>query len=152
MTYTYGGFYADMDSICTMSLDEVVNENYNDEDMICSSPGFQAPGDWINNSNFAAVRNSIILKLIIDKVILECKKIIDSGNLDIFKHDGLIVWSNFCNTAMENKNDICFQDSYFSHSKDYKENFDVGLFTVIYNKEEVSYKELANSNNWPIYQ
>ena len=151
MTYTYGGFYADMDSICIMPLDEVINENYNDEDMICSSPGFQADNEWINNSNFAAVRNSTILKLIIDKVILECEDITESENFDLFNNDGLIVWLKFCNTTLENKDSICFQDNYFSHSKDYKEAFDIGGCFVMYNKEEVTYEELSKLNNWIIY-
>ena len=151
MTYTYGGVYADMDSVCTMPLDEVINENYNDEDMICSSPGFQADNEWINNSNFAAVRNSTILKLIIDKVILECEDITESENFDLFNNDGLIVWLKFCNTTLENKDSICFQDNYFSHSKDYKEAFDIGGCFVMYNKEEVTYEELSKLNNWIIY-
>jgi len=151
MTYTYGGVYADMDSVCTRPLDEVINENYNDEDMICSSPGFQTPVNSINNSNFAAVKNSIILKLIIDKVILECKTILDDERYTLFQNPGVLSWQHFCDTAVENKDNICFNESYFSHSKDYKEKFS-GEQEVVYNGDKIIYSDLASLNGWPIYQ
>jgi len=57
-TYTHGGFYADMDSICTVPLNDVISQNYRDEDMISSSVGFQTIPKTINNSNFATIKNS----------------------------------------------------------------------------------------------
>ena len=82
---------------------------------------------------------------------MECEDITESENFDLFNNDGLIVWLKFCNTTLENKDSICFQDNYFSHSKDYKEAFDIGGCFVMYNKEEVTYEELSKLNNWIIY-
>ena len=126
VTYEYGGFYADMDSICLKPLDEIINENYNNEDIVCSSPGFQTYTGGINNSNLGAIKNSKILKLIINKVQKRCNTILKNADQHyLFQCTGVIIWDLFCNTSIENKEFICFQDSYFSHSKDYKDSFDI---------------------------
>lgn len=138
VTYEYGGFYADMDSVCTMPLDNLISKSYKNEDMICSSIGFQVENNWVNNSNFAAIKNSKIIKLIIDKVILTCKELIDKRYYSIFKDPGTLAWLNFCNTVLENKNDICFRDDYFLHSKDFKESFDMD-YEILYNGKKINY-------------
>jgi hypothetical protein len=150
VTYKYGGFYADMDSVCTKPLDEIIKEKYKDEDMICSFPGFQTPQNLINNSNFATIKNSKIMISIIGKVILQCRTILDDKDYSLFKSPGVLVWHIFAKTSVGNKNSICFDDSYFSHSKDYKEEFN-GNQEVLYNGDKVIYSNLANMNNWPIY-
>ena len=147
--YKHGGFYADMDSVCTMSLDDVIVQNYNNQDMICSPPGFQRGPQFINNSNFAAVKNSKIVKIIIDKSIEECKKIIESKNFDVFVNPGAIVLTNFSNTAMKNKKDIFFQYKYFSHSRDYQSTFNKS-YCIDYNGQTVLYSDIAKEKGWTI--
>jgi mannosyltransferase OCH1-like enzyme len=150
VTYVYGGFYADMDSVCTMPLDDMISKGYNNEDMICSPPSHQTSQGLINNSNFGAVKNSKILKIMIYKVIKQCKDITENGHFIFFKNPGVIVWHHFCNTAIENKNNINFQNTYFSHSRDYKKTFSPNFF-VTYNDEKVFYSVLSKLNNWNIY-
>ena len=82
VTYTYGGVYADMDSICTMPLDDMLEKYYNGEDVISTSDGFQTHPGSINCSNFAAIKNSKTMKSILDDTILECEKMLkDKNNL-----------------------------------------------------------------------
>jgi mannosyltransferase OCH1-like enzyme len=88
IVYNNGGCYADMDSICVMSLDEMLNKKYTNQEMICTSPmlnkgetksrtlwlakgqnsktdKFKTPHEclYVNNSNFMSVKNSDILKM-----------------------------------------------------------------------------------------
>jgi mannosyltransferase OCH1-like enzyme len=148
--YKHGGFYADMDSICTMPLDDVISQNYNNKEIICSPPGFQIKESFINDSNFAAISNSKMIKSIIDKSIEKCKNIIDTKDLYSFHHPGSIVLNNFFNTIKNNKNNILFQYDYFSHSNDYKTSFNSN-FEVTVNKTKINYKTLCIDNDWPIY-
>ena len=76
VTYTNGGVYADMDSICTMPLDDMLEKYYNSEDMLSTSNGFQTNAGAINCSNFATTKNSKTMKLILDDAILECEKML----------------------------------------------------------------------------
>ena len=57
--YQNGGFYADMDSICIMSIEESLQGQYNNEELVCSPIGFQHYG--INSSNFGSIKNSKII-------------------------------------------------------------------------------------------
>lgn len=138
VTYEYGGFYADMDSVCTMPLNDLIKKSYKNEDMICSSMGFQTENNWVNNSNFASVKNSKVIKLIIDKVVTTCKDLMNNKHYDIFKDPGDLVWLNFCNTILENKSSICFRNNYFLHSKDFKESFDID-YEILYNGKKINY-------------
>lgn len=97
IVYNNGGCYADMDSICVMSLDEMLNQKYTNQEMVCTSPilnkgeaksrtlwlaeggnpkndEFKGPHEslYVNNSNFMSVKNSNILKMTINKMIIDC--------------------------------------------------------------------------------
>jgi mannosyltransferase OCH1-like enzyme len=97
IVYNNGGCYADMDSICTMPLDKMLNEKYTNQEMVCTSPilnkgetkrwtkwlisgrdpqhyEFYTSHEslYVNNSNFISVKNSNILKMTIDKLIMDC--------------------------------------------------------------------------------
>ena len=113
--YKYGGFYADMDSICVMSLDDVMNKFYNNEGIICSGIGFQSPG--INNSNFASSVNNKIIKDILEEVLLYYKNA--KKEISSFQ-PGEPCNGIFSSTMIKNKDSICFNDNYFIHSNDYK--------------------------------
>jgi mannosyltransferase OCH1-like enzyme len=151
ITYQYGGFYADMDSICRRPIDEMINEKYKGEDMISSSPGFQTPANWVNNSNFAVIKNSKIMKSIIDKATLECKTILDNEHHALFKNPGVLVWHHFCNTVVENRANVCFDESYFYHSKDYKKSLNLD-YEILYNGNQMIYSDLVKMNKWAIHQ
>ena len=137
VTYKYGGVYADMDSICTLSLDNVLKKHYNNEDMISTSIGFQVTSNCcvidgvrnrdyvgVNCSNFATTKNSKTMKSILDEVIVECDTILNSGHNRVFKDHGIPVWLAFSKNAVKNEYGICYLDDYFIHSKDFKVGFE----------------------------
>jgi mannosyltransferase OCH1-like enzyme len=118
--YVNGGVYADMDSICIKSIEESIKFNYKQEQMMCSSIGFQHEG--VNNSNFGAIKNSKIVKLILDSYILKY----ESYEIEKFKSlkDGEPENVLFSRIVQENKNFVYFNNKYFIHSQEYKTKFD----------------------------
>lgn len=150
ITYTHGGVYADMDSICAMPLDDMLEKYYNGEDVISTSDGFQTHPGSINCSNFAAIKNSQILKNVLDNLLLRCEHMIKYENNIPNLVPGVPVWNCFSNAAIKNKDNICFQDNYFSHSKDLKNGFDLNS-QIMYNGEIVNYLDIVKHSNLPIY-
>jgi hypothetical protein len=144
--YTYGGFYADMDSICVETIQDSIDKKYNGEDLVCSSIGFQHSG--INSSNFAGIKNSKIIKLIIDSLILQYSQA-DLENVKHFEF-GFPENHTFSVIAQENKNLISFNNDYFSHASEYKTFFNSQV-EVIFNKQKANYHNLCIENNWEIY-
>ena len=144
--YKYGGFYADMDSICTQSIDDSLLKNYKDQELICSPIGYQHCG--INNSNFGAVKNSKIIKSLIDTLVLKYKNIeIKDISLLPFGYPENIIFSDI---ALKNKDLISFNNDYFLHSKDFKNMFNKDI-EVTFNGKKIKYELLCKNNNWPIY-
>ena len=171
VVYNNGGFWADMDSVCIMPLDELISKNYNNEEMICTKPGYQircylvnrktmvcnnpqhkVKCELVNNSNFAAIKNSKILQLTLNDTIAESKRIMKNVPSYILKESGTISYNGyfFSNRVLENKNKICFQQDYFIHSKDYKDGFDL-MDKIIYNEKEITYKDFFIEKNFTIY-
>ncbi len=144
--YTHGGFYADMDSICLETIEYSIGKGYKGEELICSSKGFQHSG--INNSNFGAIKNSKIIKSIIDSLILQFKdiKIEDVPKLGF----GFPENYTFSKIAQDNENLIYFNNKYFSHSEVHKTSFDINRH-VSFNGKIINYKTLCENNNFPIY-
>jgi mannosyltransferase OCH1-like enzyme len=157
MLYQNGGFYADMDSCCTSTLNSVVKECCNNKDMISSSPGFQTSknNNFVNNSNFACIKNSKIMKLILEDVVKDHQKTLKSIENKTWKkpkknEDLWTVWNFFSNRVLENKNDVCYEDNYFIHSEDFKYNFDL-RDKIFYNEKETTYLDLLIKKNFTIY-
>ena len=150
IVYQNGGFYADMDSVCITPLDEVINKYYNSEDMICTERGYQC--SVVNNSNFAAIKNSKILDLILKDTITESKLIIKSMENYIDENTGKIIYSGyfFSNRVLEKNKSVCYPQDYFIHSKDLKDDFDL-MYKIIYNGKEITYKDLFIEKNFTIY-
>jgi hypothetical protein len=124
--YKNGGIYADMDSVCIKPISESIEWNYNGEQMMCSSIGFQSSG--VNNSNFGAIKNSAIVKVIIDELILKYK-ILGMEKL-LFLPDGWPENPLFSEIVQKNKKLIYFNNEYFHHSQEYKDNFDVNQINL----------------------
>jgi len=144
--YKYGGFYADMDSICTQSIDDSLLKNYKNEELVCSPVGYQHSG--INNSNFGAVKDSKIIKSLIDTLVLKYKTMaVEDILLLPFGYPENIVFSDI---ALENKDSVFFNNDYFLHSKDFKDMFNENV-EVIFNGEKTDYGSLCKIMNWPIY-
>lgn len=117
IVYNNGGCYADMDSICVMPLDKMLDQKYTNQEMICTVPSL-SKGDppnflYVNNSNFISVKNSNILKATINELIIDC----DDSNLFIL--DSL--QASFSESIMINKTKVLFEmDNVCVHSKGLK--------------------------------
>ena len=154
--YNNGGFYADMDSICLMTLDDLLLNDYNNQEMICTPPGYQTDSyeNCSNNSNFAAVKNSTIIKSMLDKIILEYKKekimLEAKGSSLNSLVDGYPCWQIFCDICSINKDKILFNKDYVKHCHDFKDKFEEDI-VVLYKGQKIKYSTLSISNNWNIY-
>lgn len=134
VTYTHGGFYADMDSVCIESIDNCLYGRYSDQELVCSSIGFQHDG--INSSNFGAVKNSKIIKSIIDSLMNQYKNIGIENIPDLpFAIPENLTFSTI---AQENKDLIYFNENYFCHSKDFKDGFDLAA-GILYNGKLIDF-------------
>ena len=142
--YQNGGFYADMDSICVMSINESLEGKYNNEELVCSPIEFQHSG--INSSNFGSIKNSKIIKSIIDSLIITYNEAKDVSSFGF----GFPENQTFSTIAQENKNSIFFNNEYFSHGDSYKKNLKLNFYVTINNKK-FEYDKLCIINNWPIY-
>lgn len=144
--YNHGGFYADMDSICVQGIDESLLKSYNKQELVCSPVGYQHYG--INCSNFGSIKNSKILKSLIESIATEYS--------NIKKEDvpllGFAFPENafFSSIMLENKDLICFNKKYFKHCKEFKTEFDENVYVTI-NGEKIKYSVLCKNNGWPIY-
>ncbi len=148
--YNYGGFYADMDSVCVKPIEESIYKKYNKEEVVCSSIGFQHEG--VNCSNFGAVKNSRIIKSVIDSLILYYEDLLLNSQI---KEKKMVVYDFpvniiFALTMEKNKNLLCFDNDYFLHSEDYKKIFDDDI-DIVFNDNKIKYKIFCKNNNFPIY-
>ncbi len=141
--YKNGGFYADMDSICIMGIDESLEGKYNNEELVCSPIGFQHYG--INSSNFGSIKNSKIIKSIIDSLFVTYDEAEDVSGFPF----GFPENHTFSTIAQENKKLIFFYNEYFSHAMEYKTSFNSNV-EVVFNKEKINYQLLCINMNWPI--
>jgi hypothetical protein len=144
--HKYGGFYADMDSICIQTIEDVIYPEYKAEDIVCSPIMFQSLG--INCSNFGTVKNSKIMKLIIDSLILQYNDIKIENVKDLPFGDPESI--TFSLITQEHKELILFNKDYFSHSSDYKNYFNTDI-NVIFEGKKINYETLCKNNDWPIY-
>jgi hypothetical protein len=142
--YQNGGFYADMDSICIMSIEESLEGQYNNEELVCSPIGFQHYG--INSSNFGSIKNSKIIKSIIDSLFVTYNEVEDVSSFGF----GFPENYTFSNIAEKNQDVVFFNNKYFSHAMEYKTSFNSNV-DVIFNKEKINYQSLCVNMNWPIY-
>jgi hypothetical protein len=150
VTYNNGGVYADMDSVCTMPLDDMIEKHYNGEDIICSPEGFQTNPNTINSSNFAATKNSKTLKMAIDNATSECKEFLKNKDTLSIRGFGAPLWKCFSDSAIKNKDVVCFNSNYFSHSEEFKNSFELNT-TVLYNCKTLTYFDVCNIKNFYIY-
>jgi hypothetical protein len=90
------------------------------------------------------------MKSILNDAIVECEKMLKNGNGSPNIIPGMPVFSCFSNNAIKNKYGICYIDNYFSHSKDYKDKFDID-YKIVYNGKLTSYSEFVKESNLPIY-
>lgn len=177
VVYRDGGVYADMDSICTMPLDYMIDKYYNEEDVISvaimtdkyeerarwrakDNPEFSSGG--VNNSNFAAIKNSKIMKLILDNIIKKYKTI---TLFDLFirseignsinpiagkTHCFFLGYSAYSDVVMKNQDSVCFNFEASMHSNVLKEKFDTDYMINYYGKE-IPYFSFVKEKNLNLF-
>ena len=140
IVFKLGGVYADMDSKCFKPLDSVL-ETYKNQDMICESAQFipdvsdpfgnKKSGEHVNNANFGAIKESIILKLNIDKMYKLSSVFENTYEKDrgIYKEEWNYLQDLFYNTisnhvfsehVIDNKELVLFVDKIGDHQLRYK--------------------------------
>ena len=121
ITYINGGCYADMDSICIKNLDKMLDEKYTDQEMVCADIFFnvraktQKEVQHVNNANFMSIKNSNILKSIINQMIEQ------STDTVLMKWPTLYV--SFSENILKNRKKVLFKmDNVCMHDKQLKES------------------------------
>lgn len=154
MLYQHGGVYADMDSVCTKPLDDFINESHDNKDMICThidkyTKDISIDNKSVNNSNFCATKNSLVLKEILEDIGFAYRMLREGyieGGMVPLKYS---CWNSFSNNVLINNDKISFDFNCAIHDRRYKSRFQD--YVVNYDGKEIMYSELANMNNWTIY-
>jgi mannosyltransferase OCH1-like enzyme len=134
VTYKYGGAYADMDSVCKVPLDYLLNNLQCEHDLLATSQGGDPPLDY-NNCNYVVGKKSKNLKIIIEN--MKDKNFL-KGNLQ--EWPGPL--EAFCHQAQVSDT-FCKDFTGANHSKEYKTKFDENFYVVYYGKI-ILYPELMS--------
>jgi hypothetical protein len=139
-----------------MPLDYMIDKYYNGEDVISLAImiDYQKPkinGEYdcsgVNNSNFAAIKYSKIMKLIIDDITKKYRKLTlldlfagcDEGNEVPGKiRTFWLGYNQYSDIVMQNQKDVCFNFEASIHSQTFKESFDTDYMIDNYG-EQISY-------------
>lgn len=155
--YQYGGAYADMDSVCLMPLDYLLETEYSGEEIMATE--LDSNG-LINNANFLAKKNSIAIKSVIDTILavyrdinyyqffLEAETKSDFWRLIQDKLGTSPV--EYTEGLLKHPNTISHSFKAAMHGMMFKQDFDIDLL-IDYYGVSTSYKSLAKANNWTTY-
>jgi len=169
ITYFEGGFYADMDSICLSSLDNLYTKNYNNQEIVafgskCSTDTYSKlykhlPASnkvigkrgkrSINNSNFGSCKHSTALKEIIDTIINKNNPNLYDVNYNPEASMGPAIFSN---AILNNYNKTFFiTEGFCEHNHNYQKGLyrleDQKQFSVNYLGQTMSYYDLLKLKN-----
>lgn len=104
--YKYGGVYADIDTICNKSIKLWVDDKY---DLIVSDDG---DGQSFCQLTFAANKNHIILKTVLDYIFVKLQKA-DYNSIDfVHQTTGVVIWSKAIRDVLKFKP----QDPFFFYN------------------------------------
>jgi mannosyltransferase OCH1-like enzyme len=132
VTYKYGGAYADMDSICKVPLDYMLDTLQCNHDLLAVSQSGESPFDY-NNCNYVVGKNSKNLEIII-------KNLKDEAYLTGDLYNWPCPLTRFVEQA--SMSDTACKDFYGAlHAKEFKSTFD-NTFIVDYYGKYVAYNEL----------
>jgi hypothetical protein len=166
--YENGGFYTDMDSFCTAPLSYLFNKDYGNKDLFCTTDIYNQKtidelGNFkiikhINNSSFAAVPRSKILKDIIDFItktykkynVLDLYNAIEKKSKNFCRYPAEELWLGahvFSSMVFLNKEKVCFEYDGSIHSNSLKQDFKSD-FSVNYYGIEKSYMDLCKEHKW----
>jgi hypothetical protein len=155
--YLHGGFYADMDSICSMPLDYMLEQYRINEEIVATSPNNQ---EGLNNANFGAIQGSEILQSVI-KGVIDMHENLDYYNILIRSESKEDFWDcikkeirtspyNYTQELNSSLDKVCFADDWCHHGKDLKHRLDID-HTVDYYGKVVLYSTLAVEKGWRTY-
>lgn len=134
VTYKYGGAYADMDSVCKVPLDYLLDTLRCDHDLLATSQGGPPPFDY-NNCNYIVGKKSKNLKAIIENMK-------DENYLKGIMHEWPGPITFFCEQA-QISDTFCKDFVGANHSPEYKIKFDDNFYVEYYGKR-ILYPELMS--------
>jgi mannosyltransferase OCH1-like enzyme len=159
VVYQNGGFYSDMDAMCSASLDDVVKQVPN---------GIEVVGPKINddntmyNANFGAIKNSACLEKVLEIMLdryntIDLSSIIEAGKaagglslseaVEFQLNYGLFWYSS---VLIANLSKVWTKYDGFIHMSDIK-NLDWHPdYEVIYYGQTRNYLDLVKENNWSL--
>jgi hypothetical protein len=159
-----GGFYCDMDSVCTKPLNYALKNFDNNYEIMTLNPIYKSnrddfavhfnypqlypvnPEDITNNSNFGSIPKSKFLKAIVEHMQNDGKRITFIEELNEFHVDKQIIeklynpWDLFNIKLPENLN-IRIVDEFAFHTADFKKDF-INKTIIDYYGEKIPYLEL----------
>lgn len=152
--YLHGGFYADMDSICSMPLDYMLEQHRVDEEVVATSPNNQ---EGLNNANFGAIQGSEIFSSIL-KGISSTHETLDYYNILLRSESNEDFWTcvereirtsplNYTAELKNNLDKVCFIDDWCYHGTDLKSRLDIDHRIDYYGRTTV-YSKLAEEHGW----
>ncbi len=127
-----GGVYADMDSFCIMPLNYMLRDLPDGTEVVTTK--IEKDGG-VNNSNFAAVKNS--------KILTECLKEISSTYVG---GDTSMIHKTFSNNVMKN-NSVVYHGMVAEHSRWFKKEFSLRPIMINYYGQEVSYLDFLSNEH-----
>jgi hypothetical protein len=138
--YLYGGVYSDMDSLCKMSLTNMIESLKIKKELICV-PIFKDSS--LVTGSYASVKKINIFKNLISTLFVEDKDYYRYGK------EMHIGWEKISNFILQHKDQISFEFIGVIHGghleNQYKYSRD---FNVLVNNKHISYLDLAKTNNW----
>lgn len=137
--YQYGGVYSDMDSMCSMSLNNMLTHFPISKDVVC----VPMSENFLITGTYAAKAKSNIFKYVIEEISYGDKILFDYGK------DFHIGWENIAPAILKNKEYIdflflgVFHGGHLGGEFKYSSDFDVRINNNFY-----KYSDLAITNNW----
>jgi mannosyltransferase OCH1-like enzyme len=135
VTYEYGGVYADMDSLCIMPIDYMLNNLTSDADVVLVEKKINS--GYTNNANYICKKNSTVMKEIVNKI--------NPKVYEKYKDEEWRTWYIFIETTLDSQEAI-YEFSAASHSKDYKDIMPQVLEIDHYGKKTY-YSDFIKENN-----
>lgn len=156
VVFETGGVYADMDSVCRVPLDYLINTYRDQEDLIATAPNNQ---EGINNANFGAIPNSELLEDIISG-IRDNQYQLDFYHMFLESDSKEVFWErirdeirtspdDYSKVLKKNLDKVCFIEDWAFHGNDFKDGFK-GDYMVNYYGTLTPYSKLAANNNWTV--
>lgn len=156
-TYTEGGVYADMDSICTVPLTYMLEKDQNNAEIVVVPSHIDKV---LFNSHFAAVQSSKTMKKVLENVVAHYKN--NDWIQTLMEYDTMEdFWEEFsrrvrlhpeifCSIVRAEDPELVSYSFVTNHADELKTTFDHD-YVVNYYGKEVSYFELAKENGWKTY-